>query len=159
MKPKTKPETRKLFKREVAVPLDEREALKLHDQAQDIDARADELEEKLKEEQKERRLRIATLRAEAERDRAAAAKREQLVELDCYEELRGSQMFVLRADTSEVVDQRAATPDERQEAIPGLDSGGELPLEPDYAGGDGEEPADEPAAGKGKRGSGKGKKR
>ena len=46
--------------------------------------------------------------------------------MDCYEELQGSQMFVRRADTHEVIDQRAATADERQQDFPGLDKGGDI---------------------------------
>jgi hypothetical protein len=150
-------ETRKLFKRDVAVELSEDQALQLHDHAQITDARADELEERLKEDVKERKLRIATLRAEAERDRAAAKEREQLVSMDCYEELVGSQMIVRRADTNAIVDQRAATPEEQQQTFPGLDDGGDLPLPPDYsAGGGGDEV--EQTSGKKGRGKGKGKK-
>jgi hypothetical protein len=148
-------DTRKLFKREVPKRLGEAEALELHDRAQQIDARADELEAKLKEDVKERKLRIDTLRAEAERDRSAAAKREQLVEVDCYEELQGTTIVVYEAATRVKVDERAATPEERQDSIPGLDDGGDLPLPPDYStaapANDGEEKPDTKKRGSRKR--------
>mgnify|MGYP000861665902 FL=1 len=123
---KTKTETRKLFKRDVPVSLSEDDALALHDKAEADEQRADELEAELKTETKTRKARIDELRAGVDRDRAAAAKREQLVNMDCYEELQGSQMFVRRADTHEVIDQRAATADERQQDFPGLDKGGDI---------------------------------
>lgn len=142
---KKTPDNRKLFPRDVLVQLDEREALELHDKAQRHDARADELEEALKEEAKERKAQIARLRSEAERDRSAASKREQLVSMQCYETVEGSQVYARRADTDEVIDQRPATADDQQQAFPGLDPGGELPLEPDYAA-SGAEVADEAVA-------------
>lgn len=126
-------DNRKLFDREVEVDLNEDDALRLHDKAQHVDAQADELEAKLNTEVKERKARIATLRSEAERDRAAAAKRVQLVTVKVYEELRGSQVFVIRNDNGEIVDQRAASLEEQQQTFPGLDGGGDLPDDGDAA--------------------------
>lgn len=127
MAKRTPADNRKLFDREVEVDLTEQQALVLHDKAQHVDAQADELEAKLNTEVKERKARIATLRSEAERDRSAAAKRVQLVTVKVYEELRGSQVFVIRNDNGEIVDQRAASLEEQQQTFPGLDGGGDLP--------------------------------
>ncbi len=137
---------RKIYTRPVMVQLDEQAALALHDKSKRLAAKADELEEKLKELVKAKKLDIATARAESDRDRAGATAREHLVDMKCYEVLEGVEWLVCRADTDEVVDRRAMSEDERQtEAFPGLDMGGELPLDPDSLPVDG---LDEPAPAK-----------
>ena len=120
-------ELRPTFKREVPEVLDNDAAIALADQATRKAARANELEDELKEHTTKMKATIKELRGEAERDHAASEKRTRMVVAECREELRGSQMFVLRVDTGEVVDQRAATLAERQQDFPGLDHGGSLP--------------------------------
>jgi len=126
-----------IFQRDVIHPLTEEEVIVAYDRAHDLEERADRLEEELKEGSKDRKSEIRRLRLDAKHRREAAAARSELRSVACYEELRGSQVVTLRADTLAVVDQRAATAADQQETFPGLDTGVaeedlDLPLPADY---------------------------
>ena len=135
---------RSTYKREVPEKLTTEAAIALADAATRKRARADELEDELKEHTTRVKAEVKELRGAADRDHAASEKRVRMVVAEVYEEVRGSQVYVLSVGSGEVVDQRAATLAERQQDFPGLDTGGPLPTP--SSGGDG---ADDQADGGG----------
>jgi hypothetical protein len=127
------PTPQKTFARSIAHPLSEEQALEHFDKAQKLEEQADKRAAKLKDDTKDESAAIKRMRTEAASIRASAKAREELRSVQCYEELRGSQVFVVRADTGEDVDQRAATEEDQQQTFPGLDDTrpGDV-LDPDY---------------------------
>lgn len=120
-------EIRPVYKKEIAEPLTVDQANGVYDDAHQKRARADELEDELAQSTATRKAEIKELRGEADRLDASAHAKKRMVWRDVREVLRGSQVFVVRIDTEEVVDQRAALPSELQQDFPGLDRGAALP--------------------------------
>lgn len=133
-KAKDDDETRPIFKKEVPEDLTVEESNALYDEAHGKRASADRLEEELAQHTAKRKAEIKELRGEADRLDAQAHDKKRMVWRDVREQLRGSQVFVVRVDNGEIVDQRAATPAELQQDFPGLDHGKGLPT-PSAAGG------------------------
>lgn len=114
-------QVQKTFARSVPHDLTEQEVLDSYDQAHALEREADSLTEELKESSKEQKAQVTRLRLDAKHKREAASARKEMRAVACYEELRGSQVMVIRADTNEVIDQRPATEADQQQTFPGLD--------------------------------------
>lgn len=127
----TRPDT---FMHNVEHSLTASEAMDLYDKAEVLDKKKDELDKRLKQETLGRKTEIRQLEAEAARMREAAQRRMELKPVECREEKRGSQMFIVRCDNGQDVYQRALTEDELQDNFPGMAAKEDLdlPLEPDY---------------------------
>lgn len=151
---KKRDDGRKIYTTDVLVQLDDAAAVVLIKKAQKIDERADDLLDQLKKHLATEKAKIATLRAEAARDRTGAADGEIMVPMKVYEEWEGSQAMLYRADNKEKVGERALTAEERQvDAFPGIDDGGALDADEGAGAGSTFGPADPPgAAAKPKRG-------
>ncbi len=125
----------KPFARDIAHPLNDDQVVTYYDKAQRLETQADELARQLKEDTKGQKAAIDKLRVDARRFRHTASTREELRSVQCMEEVRGSQVVVVRMDDGTVIDQRALDPGEQIDAFPGLDktsADDPLPLEPDY---------------------------
>lgn len=140
---------KKIYTTDVLVKLDDGGARALLRESVKLDARADELEDKLSEHKKAESAKIAGIRAEAVRKRHGADAGEFMAPMKVYEVWEGPHAFLYSADTDEQVGQRALTAEERQtDAFPGIDDGGAL----DADEGQTFTPADPPGAASKKRG-------
>jgi hypothetical protein len=121
------------FAHEINVDLDDDEVLDYYDRAQERDDQADKDEVSIRDSVKDKKDAVKKLRAEAKKLREAAKERKERRAVQCYSEIRGSQVFYIEVATGKDVDQRAATPEDLQETFPGLAKDeGDLPLDPDY---------------------------
>lgn len=151
-------DAQRTFPRDLPHPLTDAEVRERFHKAQELEERADELDTKLKDETKERRDAIKRQRTEAKSLRAVAHKEQELRSVLCREELRGSQVFVVRDDNGAIVDQRPATAEDQQlDVFPGLGTptpaSKDLPLPPEYSprASDGDPPSEASGKASGKK--------
>lgn len=116
------------FKREIPIKLSFSE---IHDYGKRLARRKHEfdiLDGKRKNVASQFKGQLAEIGADVNRLAAAIEAGEEMRNVDCYQETVGSQVFVKRADTHEVVDQRPATfADDQQAGLPFDDDEDDLP--------------------------------
>lgn len=132
----TKNPKKTTFAHEINVELSDDEVLDYYDRAQEKDDQADKDEAAIRDSVKEQKEDVRKMRTEARKLREAAKERKERRAVQCYSEVRGSQVFYVEVASGRDVDQRAATPEDLQESFPGLaktaKTEDDLPLEPDY---------------------------